>query len=111
MIAKQLNASPFRGVPGLFSIENIGESILLAGGSAGDRVGKGVLYKAHMGNSKQFEDALIADAAECDADVLVSNDQRFIRRMQALSKRCKVINFEGFQSWLDAEFGLADPVP
>lgn len=79
IIAKQLKASPFGGVPDIFPFEYIGESVLLSGGSVGDRVGTGVLYKAHMGKSRQFEDALIADAADCDADVLVTNDRRLIR--------------------------------
>lgn len=107
-IAKQLKASPFRGVPDIFPVKYIGESVLLSGGSVGDRVGKGVLYKAHMGNSIQFEDALIADTADCDADLLVSNDKRLKNRMEALARRCKVLTFEGFQSWLDEKFGFVN---
>jgi predicted nucleic acid-binding protein len=78
----------------------VGESVMFVDGSVDDRLGSGELYDAHRGSSNQHNDALIVDAAEFDADFLVSEDGRLRRRMNEHAIRCKAISFSDFQRLL-----------
>ncbi|GJL61313.1 MAG: hypothetical protein NPIRA03_41700 [Nitrospirales bacterium] len=89
--------SPHADLANSLPVAYIGESVLRAGGQVGDRVGSGEMYHAHYGNSQQFNDALIADAAQHDADYLVTEDNRLRKRFNMLTIRGKAITYNEFQ--------------
>ncbi len=93
--------SPHEDLAKSLPVTHIGESVALAGGRVGDRVGSGRLYVAHRGNSKQFNDALIADAAQAAADYLVTEDTRCGKRMKAYAVSCKAIGFDEFKKLIE----------
>ena len=96
-VAEELWPSPFRGVPNFFPVEYIGNTVgrcgLLA---AGDSIGAGEVFDSHKGNSKKVADALIADAADCCADWLVTDDGRMRRRLAKVARRCVALSYPEF---------------
>lgn len=88
--------SPHRELAASLPLRHVGESVMFAGGCVGDRVGSGRLYHEHLGCSNKHDDALIADAADYDADLLVSEDNRLRKRMNEHAVRCKAISFDEF---------------
>ena len=101
------NNSPFDGVPDWFPVERVHESVFVVGharlGMA--KLGPGDVYGHHRGDSSQIKDAVIADSAETLADIAVSCDNRFRKRLNDVANRCRVMNFEEFQTWLQCEVG------
>lgn len=96
-LAEELRRSPFGGVPQLFQTERVGDTVgrvrLMR---CGDRLGYGHVFTAHKGVSNQVNDALIADAADCLATWLVSEDARLRRRLLAVSIECLALSYEEF---------------
>jgi hypothetical protein len=88
--------SPHRDLALSLNPTHFGESVMFADGCVGDRVGSAKLYDLHLGDSNKVEDALIADAADYDADYLVSEDLRLRRQMTKFAVRCKAISFDEF---------------
>jgi hypothetical protein len=93
---KEICASPHKDLAASLQLKHVGESVMFAGGRVGDRVGSGRLYHEHLGTSRKFGDALIADAADCDADLLVSEDNRLRKRMNDHAVRCRSVSFDEF---------------
>jgi hypothetical protein len=54
-------------------------------------------------SAKHLRDALIGHTASAMADLLVTEDGAFLRRMQAEGVGCRVISFGEFQRLLDEE--------
>lgn len=94
---RELLASPHADLANTLPVVHIGESVFLAGGQVGDRVGSGALFQEHYGSSAKFTDALIADAAQYDADFLVTEDTRCRKRMNQFAARGKAISFAQFE--------------
>ena len=83
--------------------------------TSGSVIGVSRLGKARLGNGsmggfgiddfrtksrKHTKDALIATTAARDADILVTEDRRFVNRMQALHSTCKVWRFNQLEEFL-----------
>ena len=102
VIVDELRESPFRDVPNFFPITRITESVFVVGiarvGLA--RVGKGQTFNAHRGESKKSKDAIIADTADTDCEILVSEDKRCRERLNKVGKKCKALSYAEFKKWL-----------
>ncbi len=100
-VAEELLNSPFKGIPKFFPIEYRGNTVSRSGlMCASDSLGSGEVFDKHRGVSKKTKDALIADAAELNADYLVSEDKRLKKRMPIASKNCKALSYSDFISKL-----------
>ena len=100
-IAEELMRSPFNGVPEFIPTEYMGNTVGRCGiMAAGDSIGSGNIFDAHKGNSNKINDALIADAADRDADYLISDDKRLRKRLFEVSKLCKPLSFGEFLKML-----------
>ena len=64
------------------------------------RLGRGEVFKRHRGKSKKIPDAIVADSADSLADIAVSNDRRFIKRLNEHSGRCSGMPYSAFRTWL-----------
>ena len=101
-INRELENSPFKGVPNWFRTEKIGDSVFTLDYSQldEDRLGKGDIYKNHKGRSSKFRDAIITETAETDADIFVSEDKRCQKRLKDISDLCQSMTFDEFQNWI-----------
>lgn len=102
IIVGELKESQFQGVPGFFPITHITEAVAIVGyaivGLA--RPSDGVMYNAHRGDSRKAKDAIIAETAESDCDMLVSEDKRCRSRLNKHAKKCKAVDYQQFIEWL-----------
>jgi hypothetical protein len=85
--------SPHRELLLSLPAKYVGDSVMFSGGPCNSSVGGGTLYRAHLGASRKHEDALIVDAADYEADYLVSQDHRLRKRMNEHAVRCKALSF------------------
>jgi hypothetical protein len=100
-IRRELEASPFGGIPDWFPVHQELESVSILPFRLGEtRLGAGDVYKAHRGSSRQRQDAEIADAANTYADVLVTQDRRCRTRTEKFATRCRPLAFAEFKAWL-----------
>lgn len=104
-VRDELIDSPFMGVPNWFPITAIGDSVFIADRSPVDsaRLGSGIVFKKHLGSSSKISDAVIADTADTDATIFVSNDNRCRKRLSKISNGCTAHNFTMFKDFLDIE--------
>jgi predicted nucleic acid-binding protein len=93
---QEVSVSPHAKLALALPVHHVGDSVMFANGSVGDRVGSARLYTLHRGESSKHEDALIADAADYDADFLVSQDSRLRKRLNEHAVRCQALSFEEF---------------
>jgi hypothetical protein len=95
--------SPFHGIPNWFPVHLETESVLGLDHGHTDMadLGEGEVYKEHRGTSKQFADAIIADTADTRADVLVTEDPRFWKRLNEISEGCQAMKYKEFTTWLE----------
>lgn len=102
IIMGELKESHFQGMPTFFPVTNIPEGVAVVGyaivGLA--RPSEGVVYNAHRGDSKKAKDAIIAETADSDCDLLVSEDNRCRTRLNTHAKKCKAVNFQYFKELL-----------
>lgn len=104
-IAEELWESPFHGIPSVFKTEYEGNTVSCCGiMCAGDRLGPGEAFDAHLGNSIKQNDALIADAASWYADWIVSEDQRLLKRFCHLNTCCIPMSYDEFKRRLTETF-------
>lgn len=100
-IFEELLRSPFGEIPKFFKTEYTGNTVGRCGiMCAGDSIGAGTIFDAHLGSSKKLNDALIADASDWKADYLISEDSRLQKRMRNLSKNCTVLSYLDFVAML-----------
>ncbi|WP_018610103.1 hypothetical protein [Uliginosibacterium gangwonense] len=96
-VAEELYKSPFKGIPNFFPYKLVRNTVARAGlMCAGDSLGSGEVYQAHLGNSKKKNDALIVDAASWHADWIVSEDSRLRHRAQVVQPK-RVFNYTEFE--------------
>jgi hypothetical protein len=101
-VTEELAVSPFGGLPNFFPIELTGNTVAFAGiMCAGDRLGSGEVYVAHLGKSQKRNDALIVDAAASKADWLVSEDGRLRHRARQIPLRCRILGYVEFVTLLN----------
>lgn len=102
IIVDELRESQFGGVPQFFPIQQITEAIAVAGYAIAGlaRPSDGVMYEAHRGTSKKSKDAIVAETAESDCDMLVSEDRRCRDRLNRHAKKCKALDYAQFKQWL-----------
>jgi len=106
-IEDELRAGPLGGLPDdWFPIDLQEESVAVIGharvGMA--RLGAGEVFRRHRGASTQIPDAIIADSADSQADIAVSNDRRFVTRLNKHSeRRCSAMSYSVFRAWLLAQ--------
>jgi hypothetical protein len=99
-LLRQLEQSPFGGVPDWFPTDVIVDSVFVLDHSRLDsaRLGEGDVFTAHRGKSRQISDAVIVDAADSDADLFVSEDRRARERYSKLSDPSRALNYFRFRS-------------
>ena len=102
----ELDKSPFRGVPNWFPVDAETEAVfVLDHGQLGmARLGPGDVYESHRGSSNKVADAIIADSADDLADIAVSEDRRFVRRLNRTNASCRAMDYGEFLAWLQVEF-------
>ncbi len=102
-VIHELENSPFNGLPDWFVIEEVRDSVFVAGITpyGNGTLGGGRVFDEHLGDSKKYDDAIIADTAHSSSDILVTNDGRFNHRFAKASKSCKVLNFSEFEVLLE----------
>ena len=105
-IVDELTLSPFKGVPDWFDVDEEIEAVAVLDharvGMA--RLGLGNVFGHHLGNSKKVADAIIADSADDLADIAVSEDGRFLCRLNSINGRCNAMGYKQFMAWLESEF-------
>lgn len=108
-IAEELWKSPFQGIPNFFKTEYVGNTVSRCGiMCAGDSLGSGKVFDAHLGGSRKVNDALIADAACRHVDWIVSEDQRLRKRFGQLNARCITLSYDEFRTRLMERNLMAD---
>lgn len=93
---QEVSASPHAALALSLPVTHVGDSVIFVNGAVNDRVGNARLYALHRGQSNKHEVALIADAADYDADLLVSQDARLRKRLNERAARCRAVSFEDF---------------
>jgi predicted nucleic acid-binding protein len=100
-VSEELSGHPFYGIPKFFPVEYTSNTVGAVGiMCAGDSLGNGAVFYAHRGQSGKNSDALIADAASCKADWLVTEDRRLGKRLNEIPNRCKSLLYAEFLSEL-----------
>ena len=101
-IVDELTRSPFKGVPDWVDVDEEIEAVAVVGHAQDGmaRLGSGNVYMHHRGNSQKVEDAIIADSADDLADIAVSEDERFVRRLNSINGRCYAMGYTQFMAWL-----------
>ena len=99
-IKRELDQSPFQGVPTWFPVELTSDSVTILDYAQlrTSSLGIGDVYKTHKGISGILRDAVIADAANTDADIFVSEDGRCRKRLAQSSSSCKSMDFNEFEA-------------
>jgi hypothetical protein len=98
-VAEELFRSPFEGIPNFFKTEYQGNTVSRCGlMCAGDSLGAGEVFDAHLGKSKKVNDALIADSASYEADWVVSEDSRLRKRFAKLNSHCQSMSYGEFKA-------------
>ncbi len=100
-LLRELNDSPFDGVPTWFPTTIVSDSVFVLDHSRLDgtaRLGEGEIFAAHRGESQNTADAIIVDAADSDADVFVSEDRRARFRYERLRDRGRALDFNRFRA-------------
>ena len=100
VVQEELEAGPHEALLRELPLTFAGEGILLAGGRVGDHLSSGTLMLNHLGASKNVNDAILAESAEL-ADVAVSEDRRFLRRLRSCGAVCKPMDLAQFRNWLE----------
>lgn len=95
--------SPFHGIPDWFPVHLENEAVVIFDHAHLDQadLGEGEVCSEHLGTSKQVSDAMIADSADTRADVLVTEDERFWKRLNEISESCQAMKYEEFTAWLE----------
>ena len=95
----ELAASPFGGVPPWFPTHEIADGVFLPNHSRPGhaRPGDGKAFSAHLGDSNKIADAVIVDAADIDADLFVSEDNRARARYAALRNGARSLDYSAFR--------------
>lgn len=104
VIVDELTISPFRGIPKFFLVDKVHDGIPVAGiAKAGMAiVSDGKVFKEHLGNSKKAKDAVIVHTANNLAEIIVSDDQRCLKRIRKITNKLEVYDFDQFKDWLNA---------
>ncbi len=107
VLEEELQAGPLGGVPEWLPVRFEGEGIAVAGGRVGDHLSDGKLMQAHLGASRKANDAILAESAEL-ADIFVSEDRRFSRRLRRFGAACEVMGLADFDKWLAEQRAYPD---
>ncbi len=107
MILEELQSSPFGGIPDWFPVTVEAENVTVLGYAplGMTKLGEGVVYGEHRGESSKIPDAIIADSADALTDILVSEDRRCRERLKKISARCTGFDYEQFREWLRTSAG------
>lgn len=101
IVVDELNDSPFKRAPDFFPVVHVTEAVAVVGyarvGLA--RLGIGKVYEAHRGQSQKSKDAIIAETAESDCGLFVSNDKRCRERLRKIAIKCRVMDYAEFKEW------------
>lgn len=99
-LRRELEASPFGGIPDWFSIVPILDGVAVVGHSrVGEcRLGDAEVFRAHRGESRQVPDAVLADTAHAYADVFVSEDRRARDCYARIAGSSRALDFSGFRT-------------
>jgi len=109
VVLRELEKSRFLGIPDWFMVTKcnepgafIGLAIIAPNGSENGFkkyakiMPNNSTYSEHVGISKKKSDGIIADTSSRECDVVVSEDNRFINRLNEIQRKCKGMNFAEF---------------
>ena len=98
-LARELEASPFGGVPDWFPTNQITDSVFVLDHTplGEGRLGDGDTFAEHRGSSGEIADAVIADAVATDADVLVTEDKRARKRYREIKGKAHALDWAAFR--------------
>ena len=104
-IIDELIEGPFVGLPEWFPICYEPENVAVCGHARSGmaRLGEGQDNIEHRGESNNSADAIISDSAAAMADILVSEDQRLVKRFNDLRTHCIGMSYAKFREWLFTE--------
>jgi hypothetical protein len=104
-VEDELIESPHKGVPNLFPVKRTSDSVCILDHSKFDdaRFGDGTIYEAHQGQSEKFKDAIIADTADSDCNIFVSEDNRCRKRLREFTDKCSCFSYAEFKEWLSEQ--------
>lgn len=104
-IIDELIQSLFGGLPDWFPICYEPENVAVCGHARSGmaRLGEGRDYTEHRGDSNNIADAIISDSAAAMADIVVSEDQRLVKRFNDLRTHCIAMRYATFREWLFTE--------
>jgi len=98
-IRRELQDSPLQGIPDWFPVVHELESVSILPFRLGEtRLGRGEVFKAHLGESAKRADAEITDSANSYADVFVTDDRRCRKRAQDCAPLCQTLTYQDFGS-------------
>jgi len=101
-LIRELESSPFKGIPEWLTVEADADTLCMVGYSeVGARLGNGKVFEAHKGNSTKIKDSIIVDYAVNNADIFVSEDKRARNKLSRLETKIIVFNFNDFQLFLN----------
>jgi hypothetical protein len=98
-LRRELVDSPFRRVPDWFPVEVVLDGVTVLGHSrlGESRLGDGVVFGSHRGQSHQVADAVIVDTAHSCADLYVSEDRRARTRYATISDGSRSLTYAEFR--------------
>ncbi|MFH1920035.1 MAG: hypothetical protein ABIP48_09140 [Planctomycetota bacterium] len=98
-VRHELENSPFGGVPTGVPVKQVMDAVAVYDHSRYDeaRYGDGTAYKRHKGESRKVADAVIAECAFTDAEVLVTEDKRAGKRIKEIGYECSSMNYGEFR--------------
>jgi hypothetical protein len=100
IIVGELKESHFQGIPKFFPITCITEAVAIADYAIAGlaRTSNGDIYNSHRSDSKKSKDAIIAETADSDCDIFVSEDNRCRSRLNKHADKCKAFDYTQFKS-------------
>jgi predicted nucleic acid-binding protein len=106
VVVKELQASPFGGIPNWFPVSVQPEGIGIAGleraGMARSSVGR--IFHAHRGESRKGYDAIIAESARTMRAMLVSDDRRCRERLKEIAGEDTAMSYNEFKVWVTRSY-------
>ena len=99
-LLRELEESPFGGVPEWFPVTLITDSVGVWDHSQWDhaRFSDGKMFRDHCGGSQNVSDAVIVSSADGDADIFVSEDNRARNRYATLRGKQRSLCYSEFRA-------------
>ncbi|GAA6154183.1 PIN domain-containing protein [Pseudoteredinibacter isoporae] len=102
VVRDELEAGPFGCVPNDFDVTHVPDGVAIASLAVPDDcvVSDGVEYYQHKGNSNKSKDAIISHTALHFADILVTEDKKFRKRIAKVDSGFRAMTYSDFCHYL-----------